>query len=203
MNSPTITIITPTLGRPTLSRMLQSVLPQLAADDEWLIVGDGSLPETRLLLDDEHDRRIEYFEWHDARSAFGNAQRNIAMQRARKDLLLFVDDDDWLLPDALAAVRREGVHGVPMMFRMEYLPKRCVLWRVPILREANVGGGMFVIPNRKDRIAVWPIFDDPRAQAYGASDFTFVQNTLQKWPADSLRWCREVIYCCPRHGKGK
>ncbi|MEX1231208.1 MAG: glycosyltransferase family A protein [Planctomycetaceae bacterium] len=203
MEFPTISVITPTLGRATLRRTMQSVLPQLGIHDEWLIVADGARPATRQLIDHAGDSRIAYLECSDKRSAYGNAQRNAAMRRAQNDFLMFVDDDDWLLPHALAAVRREGVHGLPMMFRMEYRPRNAVLWRMPLLREANVGGGMFVTPNRSDRLADWPIYDDRQSLGYGASDFQFIQRTLALWPANSLRWCRDVIYCCPQHGRGQ
>ncbi|MEX0727030.1 MAG: glycosyltransferase family A protein [Planctomycetaceae bacterium] len=203
MEFPTISVITPTLGRATLVRTMQSVLPQLGPADEWLIVGDGSRPAARELLERTGERRITYFESTDARSAYGNAQRNAAMRRAQNEFLVFVDDDDELLPGALAAVRREGTHRLPMMFRMNYRPRNAILWRVPLLREANVGGGMFVTPNRRDRLADWPIYDDRHSLGYGASDFQFIQRTLALWPANSLRWCRDVIYCCPQHGRGQ
>ncbi|MDA0832758.1 MAG: glycosyltransferase family A protein [Planctomycetota bacterium] len=203
MNIPTISVITPTLGRDSLTRTMISVVPQLGPNDEWLIVADGACPAARELVERASDTRIRYFESLDNRSAYGNAQRNAAMRQSKNDLLMFVDDDDWLLPDALDAVRREGVHGVPLMFRMDYLPRNTLLWRVSRLREANVGGGMFVTPNRRDRLAEWPVYDDSYSDDYRASDYQFISRTLALWPANSLRWCRDVIYCCPQHGRGQ
>ena len=39
-----IAVITPTLNRPTLPRAIQSVLPQLAVEDELFVIGDGPQP---------------------------------------------------------------------------------------------------------------------------------------------------------------
>ena len=192
-----IALITPTLGRETLERTLESGLSQLAAEDEWLIVGDGPQPHARQVVAERADERIRYWEHADAASSYGNAHRNCAMGAAQADYFLFVDDDDVLLDGALDAVRREAASGKPLMFRMDYGPKNCLLWRERIVREANVGGAMFVIPNRSGLFAEWAETARP-----GMSDFQFITRTLDLWPPDSLRWCEDVICRCEAHGKG-
>jgi glycosyltransferase involved in cell wall biosynthesis len=194
----TVALITPTINRPTLRRAIESARGQLEPGDEWFVVGDGPQPEVKALVDSLADPRIRYREHYDPRSTYGNAQRNVAMSEATADFFLFLDDDDCLLPGALRAVRREGVHGVPLMFRMNHGQRGCILWEERVIREANVGGAMFVVPNRKGRWAKWPETGRP-----AVSDFAFITATLALWPPGSLRWCEDVITFCRQHGGGR
>lgn len=197
-DSVSITLITPTLGRETLERMLRSGLPQLAATDEWLIVGDGPQPHARKIVAESAEQRVRYWEHADRRSSYGNAQRNCAMRAARADYFLFIDDDDVLLDGALDAIRRKAACGTPLMFRMDYRPRNCLLWRDRVLKEGNVGGSMFVTPNRAGLFAEWTETARP-----GMSDFHFISRTLDLWPANSLRWCEDAICRCERHSGGR
>jgi hypothetical protein len=120
------------------------------------------------------------------------------MSQATADYFMFLDDDDCLLPGALDAVRREGVHRVPQMFHMKYGPRDCLLWVEPVLRVANVGGSMFVVPRIAGRFTDWPETDQ-----LGIGDFHFITQTLSLWPLDALRWCPDVIYHCPVHSGGR
>jgi acetyltransferase-like isoleucine patch superfamily enzyme len=169
----------------------------MASCDEWWIVGDGDQPVARRIVDSFGDSRLRYFEHHDDASQYGNAQRNLAMTRATADYFVFLDDDDVLLAGALDAIRREATSGLPLMFRMDYRPARSILWRERVVRQANVSGAMFVIPNKPGCWAPWPSASDSRI-----SDLKFITDTLALWPADSLRWCEDVIYLCDARGKG-
>jgi acetyltransferase-like isoleucine patch superfamily enzyme len=194
---PTIAIITPTLGRPTLQAAIDSGLPQLGSGDEWLIVGDGSQPAARETVCSAGDDRLTFLEHHDPHSTYGNAQRNYAMRQAKADFFLFLDDDQ-LLPSALDAIRREGVDRTPLMFRMDYRPRGCTLWKEPVIREGNVGGSMFVVPNVADRRCDWPETERP-----SVGDLAFINQTLSRWPDGALRWCEDVICRCEWHGHGQ
>lgn len=198
MDAPTISVITPTLGRTTLARTADSLLGQLGPRDEWQIIGDGPRPAAQALVERLDDERIHYAEVGDPESRYGNAQRNVAMQAAQQDLFVFLDDDDVLLDGAMDAVRRQGTARRPMMFRMEYGPRSCVLWGPPVLRLENVGGGMFVVPRVAGRWVFWRNSDAPVS-----CDFDFIERTLALWPPDSLLWCPEIIYRCFAHGEGR
>ncbi|MHC4698486.1 MAG: glycosyltransferase family A protein [Planctomycetota bacterium] len=195
----TISLITPTLGRESLSDTIESVIPQLMPRDEWLIVADGFQQGARTIVSKTYSKyelaglTIRYWEKHVPGSTYGNAQRNHAIGWARTDYLMFLDDDDHLLPGALNAVRREGVHGVPLMFKMVHAARGCTLWEEPVVREANVGGAMFCVPNIPGRVAQWPETERPNV-----GDFQFILDTLALWPEGSLRWCEDVIYHCER-----
>ena len=99
----TFTIIVGTAGRKTLRRTLKSITPQLEPGDELFVLRDDS---------------------GDA----GDTPRNQTMYRAAGSHLLFMDDDDVYVPDALANMRRfaDENPGRIGIFRIQYTvgPKR-------------------------------------------------------------------------------
>lgn len=195
---PSIAVITPTVGRSSLQATIDSVLPQLSAADEWWVIGDGPQLSVRSHVRTLNHPSVLYFEHRDPRSRYGNAQRNAAMLRSQADYFVFLDDDDTLLPGALDAVRREGISSQPLMFKMDHRPLGTILWRDQDLRVGNVGGAMFVVPNLPGKWALWPDVAESCI-----SDFHFIQQTLALWPPGSLRWCEDVIYCCPQQSGGR
>lgn len=84
-------VITPTLGRPELERMLESLLAQDLADWEAVVVddGDGSGIELARRVGDSRIRAVP---------SPGTGQvdaRNAAIALARGELICWLDDDDW------------------------------------------------------------------------------------------------------------
>lgn len=99
---PFCSVIIPTIGRPTLTRAVSSVLSQTSdpAEAEVVVVNDSGETlaatgwfvegRTRMLTTNRRERSVA---------------RNAGAAVARGRYLWFLDDDDWLLPDALANVR--------------------------------------------------------------------------------------------------
>jgi glycosyltransferase involved in cell wall biosynthesis len=75
-------VIIPTAGRESLTATLASFVCDLGPGDEVIVVRS-----------DDGD--------------FGNSARNSAIERARGSHLIFIDDDDEYLPDALQVMREE------------------------------------------------------------------------------------------------
>jgi glycosyltransferase involved in cell wall biosynthesis len=90
--------IIPTIGRPTLSRAVHSVLDQTftAAHFEIIVVNDSgqSLPEA----DWQQSDRVQVIHTKQRERSIA---RNTGAAIARGRYLHFLDDDDWLLPGAL------------------------------------------------------------------------------------------------------
>jgi glycosyltransferase involved in cell wall biosynthesis len=94
-----VSTIIPTIGRPSLARAVQSVLEQAfdAAEFEVIVVNDSGAPlpekgwqqseRVRIVTTNRHERSVA---------------RNTGAAMARGHYLHFLDDDDWLAPDALA-----------------------------------------------------------------------------------------------------
>lgn len=185
-----ISVVIPTLGRPSLPAMLRSLAPQLNDCDEVVVVGDGPRPTAAAAVRSMRDPRIRYLEHHDDASIFGNAQRNVGVEHSTGDVLWFCDDDDQALPHALSVIRRELQDEVPVMFRMFHEGR--VLWSRAVMEKANIGGAMFVVP--RSRFLPWPV---PGQES--DSDFEW----LVAIAADGLRWSDTPIYSYSHRGNGR
>src|SRR5579862_3779439 len=96
---PRISIITAVFnGARTIYETIASVRAQSEPAWEHLIVDDGSTDATAAVVRAAADARITYhYQPHAGRSA----ARNRALDLARGELVLFLDADDWLVPQAL------------------------------------------------------------------------------------------------------
>jgi len=93
------TTVIPTIGRATLSRAVLSVLEQqfTAARFEVVVVNDSGQP-----LPEQDWQRSELVRIIDTSRRERTVARNAGAAMARGQYLHFIDDDDWLLPGALA-----------------------------------------------------------------------------------------------------
>jgi glycosyltransferase involved in cell wall biosynthesis len=164
-----ISIITPTIGRESLRPMLQRVLVQLQDGDEVLVIGDGPQPNAKKIVDEFKHALVRYWESESIRN-YGNPQRNTAVEEAKGDYLLFVDDDDLPSPHALSVIRNVAKQfpEKPLMFKMMHCGWE--LWKHPKVEQGNISGQMFVTPNVKGKVGKW-------SGRYEA-DFDFVSSTL-------------------------
>lgn len=109
-----VSIIVPVYnGEQTILRAVQSVLEQSVPDWELIVVDDGSEDGTGGLLSRLTDPRlIRLWQRHQERSA----ARNRGLDVARGELVLFLDADDWLMPNTVERLqelaRSEPGHGV-------------------------------------------------------------------------------------------
>lgn len=96
-----VSIILCTYNRATLlRRAINSALYQSFPDWELVVVDDGSTDSTRKLIAEymKKEERISYFFQPNAGLA---SARNTGMQRAKGDLLCFLDSDDEFAPEHL------------------------------------------------------------------------------------------------------
>ena len=101
-DSPQITVIIPTRNRAALlPRAVNSVLAQTRADFELLIIDDASTDDTPAVIAALAAPRVRALRHHANRGA--SAARNLGIAEARGRYAAFLDDDDELTPDSLAA----------------------------------------------------------------------------------------------------
>ncbi|MDH1621076.1 MULTISPECIES: glycosyltransferase family 2 protein [Pseudomonas] len=104
--STAITIVIPAYNyAKTLGRTVRSVVPQLSNDDELLIIDDGSrdhTPQVIEALKAEFPARFIALRKDNGGLA---SVRNLGIERARHDWLIFLDADDEMAPDSLALIR--------------------------------------------------------------------------------------------------
>lgn len=105
----TVSVIIPVYNAEKyLSQCIESVLDQTVSDFELLLVDDGSTDSSGALCDRYalSDARIRVF--HRPNGGVSTA-RNLGLDEARGDYVVFVDADDWLNPDHLEQLLRSGI----------------------------------------------------------------------------------------------
>lgn len=179
-----LSIIIPTIGRPSLKKTIESILPQWEPGDQIIVVGDGEQPNAEDIVSHYYSEYpVEYHETSPTR-CFGHAQRNFGMEVAMCSHLSFMDDDDWYAQNALPQIRSviKMTPDKPLIFQMQY-PNRFVLWQHPHLVEANVGTPMIVVPNVPEKLGVWG------NRREGDWDFLHTM----KWAENEISWWPVVI----------
>lgn len=97
-----VSVIMPAYNRGRwIARAIQSVLDQLEAGDELIVIDDGSTDDTRAVVA-SFGARVTYV-LGDHRGA--GPARNLGLSRARGDLVAFLDSDDAWLPGKLTMQR--------------------------------------------------------------------------------------------------
>lgn len=106
MSAPKFSIVTPTILRVTADRTMESIDAQTSRDYEHIVMVDG------LALGDAPDRWednprrviLSCFERH---NDCGATCRNLAVNfHARGEYVLYLDDDDYYVPDAIETLAR-------------------------------------------------------------------------------------------------
>jgi hypothetical protein len=193
---PLLSVIIPTVGRPSLERTLRSLLQQQCwIRWEAVLVGDShggnwaeQLPLARRLA--KTHPRLSYTEHDGGLHAWGHPQRNHGATVARGKFLAWLGDDDIYLPGAFHAIQEAVLahedEGRVFLFRW-IAPWKQVLWhRAGYLAEGHIDAECIVCPNVPERLGVW----SPRYQG----DYDFIDATVRLWGGlERVVWQSEVI----------
>lgn len=189
--SPPLTVIVPTIGRPSLIHTLNSIARQPRSEHiEVIVVGDthGRTVE-QIKYQDLDGELCDYrWMWYDAGfNCWGHPQRNFAMPHASGVYVTSLDDDDTWDPDAFAAIEEAIMKDTAPtfhIFKMRY-NSGDLLWRWPTIKFGNIGTPMMVFPNRTKTIGSW-------GRAY-EGDFMFLQTSVAGMGEESVAWHDAVI----------
>lgn len=190
-----ITLIIPTIGRSTLQRLLQQVLPQLSGRDDVMVAGDGPCPSARVMTEAIGDSRFHYHENPDGPAGdWGHTVRNMMMPKAKGTHLFFLDDDDECLPGAYEAIRAAADKSSDKILLFREYHGDTVIWRERQVTCGNVGTQIVVVPNMPERLGVW------KPGAY-EGDYWFILGCVDLHPLKEagVEWREEII---ARHGIG-
>lgn len=102
-NAPLISIILPVLNaEKTISKCIESILTQTLPDLELLVINDGSTDSTPTICEQfsAKDKRIRLI--HQENKGVSSA-RNKGIDLSTGKYICFIDSDDWIEPDYLAA----------------------------------------------------------------------------------------------------
>lgn len=113
-------IITPTYARPAeLVRCIESVRAQTYRKYEHLICSDGHSASDEQCVKAYNDKRIKYSHVErDGNCYYGSMQRNKLIQEAKGQYLIFLDDDNSILPHYLHIANDEIKNEGIMIFKI-------------------------------------------------------------------------------------
>ncbi len=173
-----LSIIIPTLGRPTLERTLASC----SGADEIVVVLDTARGAVSLPCELPPNAVVIEGSWG---ITGGHGGRQEGIRRATGTHLAFFDDDDEYTPGAIELMRGVACER-PVIFRMDHYAHG-VLWRDRQVRFGNVSTQMYVVPNGE--LGSWtphaPGLKEP------GGDYTFMAETVSKL-GDPV-WREEII----------
>ena len=182
-----ISIIMPTVGANTLQRALGALEGAgLAGDDELILVGDGDPHGVEdMLAAASINATCRYAPLVPQGGCVGQPARNYGMGLATGTHLVFTQDDQMMMPNAIAGIRRvvAEVPDAPHIFRV--IPHcRAV---VPIENFAAEGAidGDCIVPPNDDKLGQW-------GMRYNG-DWDFIRETLVNH--DSVVFHAELISC--------
>lgn len=203
-SSPLLSIIVPTIGRPTLERALRSLLWQEGHALAWeaVIVGDSyreggggdfraaldGVPARLAALDGGRTDRLRYVEHDGGVHAWGQPQRNHGATVARGRWLAWLGDDDLYLRGAFEAMGAvlASAEPIPHLFRW-ISPWKAVYWHTRgYVGEApgHIDAECIVTPNDPDRLGTWT----NRYQG----DWDFIVETIRRYGGQTA-WCDPII----------
>lgn len=185
----TISVILPTVGRPTLAAVLRSyVAAGLSGDDEVIILNDGGNRATWRALEETRDELIRMAgpdSWlFDVRvidilpagGDYGHPARNYGMSIARKDWLMFGQDDNVLTADCIGDIRSELDANPGAVHIWRAIPSCGIVVPAPgddDIRLANVDADCIVCRNDPGALGTW-------GRGYNG-DWPFIRDTVAIW----------------------
>jgi glycosyltransferase involved in cell wall biosynthesis len=147
-----LSVVIPTLGRPTLARTVFSFLGQLEDGDEVIFVADpkGDVDYVKWMRAASSNRLG--VDWrhvvHDGPGGWGLPQRNRGYELARGDWVWFLADDDVATPWALEAIRAAVRCAPPwFIFRAGRANDEPWIWTNEEIRRGNLDADCIVAPS--------------------------------------------------------
>lgn len=175
----TVSVVLPTLGRPTLERTLASC----AGADQVVLVLDTAQGGT---LPCEITPNVTFSKGNFGVRG-GHAGRAHGISLATGTHVCFMDDDDEYVPGAFDLMR-EHAADVPVIFRVDH-DVHGVIWRDPSIWFGNVTTQQYLVPNRPELFGEWTPIQPTWAQPGG--DCSFIEQTVENF--GGVVWREEVI----------
>jgi hypothetical protein len=191
-----LSILITTIGRPTLKRQINSLLPQLLGGDRIYIAIDG--PYTLDLdLDVCEHPQIIILNHPKTLGFWGHGLRNYYQNQLEGDFILHGDDDDMYTDTALSIIRQAIFNYgdlvdlfIFQMFRQTSPSGQDsqlnLIPRNDVLVSGNIGTPCGVIRNRPELFGTWGLY-------YGG-DFDFYLETANNFGIHKVKWIHSCIY---------
>lgn len=188
----TLTIIVPTIGRPTLETTLASIARQALLPGDRVVIAldtyqEPPRPDVAALA---ARYGFELLPVDGGRHFYGNPQLNAALATVTTDYVCALGDDDIFVDGAIARLRPK-LTGRAVLFQFyapPFLvpgnPRRFVLWTEKKLQVANISGCCVAAP----RSAIVPVSDDLRIEV----DYEWIVAMVKKTGRRPL-WMQDVL----------
>ena len=168
----TLCCIMPTIGRTTLPESMISVLSQLGHDDELIVVGDGPTPDAirmfPIISNKFPNANCRYMESELRAHDRGATPRDVGIGASTSDYLLWIDDDDLSLPNAVKNIRKH-LTDVPTLHIFG--------WRGNPYFNGFMSGQQMVVPREGS-----PRWGDFKTDTHNDKDF--YNNAIKIWPTE-------------------
>ena len=155
MHFPKVSVIVPIYKAELyLRRCIDSILSQTFKDFELILVDDGSPDKSGEICEEyaRKDTRVRVF--HKLNGGVSSA-RNLALDHAIGDFVMFVDSDDWVTDDCLEVCIKEILDNELDALQFGYV----MLWSnksvYKIKKETDIFNGENYIKNKKYNACVW------------------------------------------------
>jgi hypothetical protein len=174
-----LSLICPTIGRSTLDRLVQSVLPQMQDGDELIVVGDGPQPRAKAIVDQYP--QVIYDELPVRVGDFGCTPCDHGIAKATGDVVFFIGDDDICALGAFDAIRAavDAAPDVPHVFAMMHTGRKLTM----TIACCNVSGQQIVVPRDMTRM---PKMGEFPPQHLPVSDWYFISRVHEAWAGRTM-----------------
>lgn len=106
-NNIAITVLTPTYNRVnTLPKLYESLCVQTSQDFQWLIIDDGSVDSTEEYIKSLPKTKFA-IDYYKKENGGKHTALNASHKHIKGELVVIVDSDDYLLPDAVEIISEE------------------------------------------------------------------------------------------------
>ena len=143
ISQPLVSVIIPIFNtEKLLPRCIESVLGQQMRSIEIILINDGSTDKSGALCDgySKTDERVRVF--HIPHQGVASA-RNVGLQKASSEFIMFVDSDDWVSADFCAEAYQCVVnhHADIVMFGLQRICNHLILGEVVKAVDTNIPRG--------------------------------------------------------------
>lgn len=189
-----LSLICPTIGRPSLRELLIAVSPMLNTVNELIVVGDGPQDGVKELC--AQFPAVRYHEVSSRAGDYGCTPCDEGIKIARGDYVFFTGDDDMPVENVFDILRKVLTHAprVPHVFAMMHTGRK--LSRS--LECSHVSGQQIVIPRDMTRMPKMAAVDK---KDWLVSDWVFIQKVKKAWNG-MIIFRDEVINVLPKQRFG-
>ena len=191
-----LSLICPTIGRGTLSQLVDSVRSQMHPGDEFIIVGDGPQPGINAAGLNAMPG-VRYVETPTRTGDFGCTPCDYGIEIATGDLVFFIGDDDVCPEGAFDAIHKgvESDPDVPHIFSMMHTGRKLG----NSINCCYVSGQQIVVPRDMSKM---PRMADCDPGQIAVSDWVFIDKVHRAWNMRTL-FHQEIIAILYNQNNGR